>query len=704
MIRVKEEKAFTYDIPFAGKIKPYAHQAVQLQLVEQVLKEKKKVVIWNEAMTGAGKTLANYSYLIHDPAQKALGVYPVNELVKDQFVSIKNSLPLTEWDEVALWTAEELKKTRQAGESKIEQLKRLMSPYHRAILSNPDHLMLIAQERLYSFKKGERASLFYQLAEYTLQIFDEFHLYDIAQVNFLVQWMALLAAASPNKPYAFLLSSATPRQEFFRLTRGLELEIWNVQEKIAEWLEEGKPTVYNERTFLESLQLTLKPSLLHNWRTGEEILNDWDEVEAYLSQFPHAKGLIILDSIHDAQMLAKALREQGYEVGEVHGLSDRKHSREALAKQITVATSTVEVGVDFQGDIHKDFLLFEARNAGSFMQRLGRIGRGSRHQPDPPLYVWAYVPSYVAERLKEQAGAEITRQELQRIVSDSYQYYQDFFPYIHKVGGMNLIHSYYLLKNHHIEKEENPILDNIKQAVEVMYDEGFAEQNRRYHQWKKAKILEPVISFRGQNTLERHLFRPYEGNQAKEEPETFYPDLWFWDETSPGMPLKKYDYLFVLRRRHVRFVTKEEILERVNRHFSGAEREDYIEALKNDYVLGYAIAMGIREKPAKLYWKLPLTAGRLMGQVTRVERLFLQSTDPALNEQLSDLFQFPNKKSWIVFMVNRSVGELTDTFRLPPMFRLHSAKTREGADWSIAFNSEAFQLWSIWERVKSEVL
>lgn len=698
MIRIKEEVAMTYEEPFIKGIRPYAHQVVQQRLIQQIFREGKRAVIWNQASTGAGKTLANYSFLVKNPQIRALGVYPVNELIKDQFHSLQTGLPLGKWDEVALWTAEEMRKSRQPGESKIEQVYRMTSPYYRGILTNPDHLMLIAQERLFSYKAGERSEPLYRLAEYQLQIFDEFHLYDIAQVNFLVQWMGLLLATFPEKAYAFLLSSATPRADVFQLLERMNVEIWNVQEEVERWLAEERPKIAGERIFLEPLQLHLKPCNLRNWNTGEKIVEHWDEVEAYLAEWPQAKGLIILDSIHEAQVLAQTLREKGYEVGEVHGLSDRSRSREELAKPISVATATVEVGVDFQGEIHKDFLLFEARNAGSFIQRIGRIGRGSRPHPEPPLHVWAYVPHYVAEQIRDEAPAELTRTEMQQLVSDSYQYYQDFFPYIEKVGGMNLVHGYHQIKRHQIDREANPILDGIRKMVDAMYQLDFGEQEKQYFKWKKKKIIEPVLSFRGHNTMEHHILPDHE------ELETFYPDLWFWDETAPDRPLKKYDYAFVLRRREVQFVTKEELICKVKEHYSGVEREELLAELKRDQVLGYAIATGVREKPAFLYWELPLAASRISGQLVRMDRLYLHSREEDLQEQLSALFNFRQKKSWIVYISKQSVNELTDSLRLPPLFRLYPARTRQGADWSIAFNSEAFQLWSVLNQSESVVL
>jgi len=121
-------------------------------------------------------------------------------------------------------------------------------------------------------------------------------------------------------------------------------------------------------------------------------------------------------------------------------------------------------------------------------------------------------------------------------------------------------------------------------------------------------------------------------------------------------------------------------------------------------VLGYAVAVGVRDKPAKLVWRLPAKAGRCAEELVRLDRLRLESDDSGLNEQLNLLFQSMRRTSWIVYIIKRSVGELTDLLRLPPMFRLYPAKSLQGADWSIAFNSEAFQLWSVWETVRSEVL
>jgi hypothetical protein len=65
----------------------------------------------------------------------------------------------------------------------------------------------------------------------------------------------------------------------------------------------------------------------------------------------------------------------------IRGLSNRD-IRNTKGKLLALGTSAIEVGVDF----HCDYLLFEASEASSFMQRFGRVGR---HRPGKAI---AFVP------------------------------------------------------------------------------------------------------------------------------------------------------------------------------------------------------------------------------------------------------------------------------------------------------------------------
>jgi hypothetical protein len=238
--------------------------------------------------------------------------------------------------------------------------------------------------------------------------------------------------------------------------------------------------------------------------------------------------------------------------------------------------------------------------------------------------------------------------------------------------------------------------------TEQLYEMGFEEQNRKYQEWKRQRVLEPVISFRGQNTLESYL---YTSKKEKEEIEddTFYPDIWFWDESNPAHPLRRYGYQFVLSRRIVTFIRQEEMIEKVKRTYVGEDRDKLLMELKKGTTLGYAIVRGMREQSARLYWELPAKASRCTGQLIRLNKLRLFSDDELLKEQLHNLSQSMAHKSWVAYVIKKDPNEVIDSLHLPPMFRIHQAKPFHGASWSIAFNVEAFQLWSICEQKKSEV-
>jgi CRISPR-associated endonuclease/helicase Cas3 len=117
----------------------------------------------------------------------------------------------------------------------------------------------------------------------------------------------------------------------------------------------------------------------------------------FLERYPEGRGVFILDSVYEAKLLAQSLAKcYGWDqVGELHGYLDAEARRGALECKFTVGTTTIDLGVDFTGKQAKDFIVFEARSAGQFVQRLGRIGRQRRKQQDIPNYALALVPGYV---------------------------------------------------------------------------------------------------------------------------------------------------------------------------------------------------------------------------------------------------------------------------------------------------------------------
>ncbi len=74
----------TVDEPFLFGLTPLEHQRNTLRAVEQAMSGRRTLAHINASVTGSGKTLANYAYsLLHDPTP-TIGIYPTNELIKDQ--------------------------------------------------------------------------------------------------------------------------------------------------------------------------------------------------------------------------------------------------------------------------------------------------------------------------------------------------------------------------------------------------------------------------------------------------------------------------------------------------------------------------------------------------------------------------------------------------------------------------------------------
>ena len=121
----------------------------------------------------------------------------------------------------------------------------------------------------------------------------------------------------------------------------------------------------------------------------------------------------------------------GITVGENTGLTYRGERRAALEKQILVGTSTVDIGIDFR----INYLVFEAYDAGSFLQRFGRLGR---HKGFDAYRAYGLIPRFVMERLREDLGAngEIERRSFNKVVREAFPVEAEFKGYTNRWGVM----------------------------------------------------------------------------------------------------------------------------------------------------------------------------------------------------------------------------------------------------------------------------
>lgn len=398
--------------------------------------------------TGSGKTRAVALPVLKNH-ESAVFVYPTNALIADQAQAIKKlmedeGVTYREWTpdnandklgneeyilvQVSAPMLEEFCKvwrmTRGGKAQKGEALKRILSgDKRRIVLVNPDVLFLI-----FSLKyRGAAESIGY-LQNFATVVFDEFHLYngvELAHALFMIHLArqmdtfkrVVLLSATPNKDV---------RPHLEALLKPMEI---NATASVPQ-------PVIGERTVAHDVELMPLPS-----KRGDSVETARDRVLELLDelrqlQFANAEAnvrgdyvpcVVILNSVVNAIALEDTLVVAGIArdaIAPIRGLSARS-SRNLNGKLIVIGTSAIEVGIDFQAD----YLLFEAGDAASFMQRFGRIGR---HRTGKAFLLCDYRESAALESM----GTDIPRKTLERGVNNIYPQQDARAWFVATFGGM----------------------------------------------------------------------------------------------------------------------------------------------------------------------------------------------------------------------------------------------------------------------------
>ncbi|HXR66086.1 MAG TPA: type I-D CRISPR-associated helicase Cas3', partial [Ktedonobacteraceae bacterium] len=409
---------------FVDTLQPYAHQARTLKCIRDAIKAGETICIENTSVTGSGKTLANFAAAILDGAFTC-GIYPTNELMQDQAISLNPYLKDQTWllDSQGLDDIMAEQGHMHTHAQALAWVTGTAVPL--AILTNPDVLYL-AMYNLYgrmfsTFAAAEGVRVFqHLLSNYQIFAFDEFHLYNAKQIANAAFIMGTMKELAPGKPHIFIFSSATPQEQFKVYARRLGIEVLNVTDEPV--------TDGSGRVVCEPLDVHFFPADLLRWQGGDAIRERFDEILSWAErQTEPARGVFIVDSVYEAKRLAAELRERGYapqEIGEVHGYIAQEERAKALMCRFSVGTTTIDVGVDLTGKKSKEFLVCEARSAAQAIQRLGRLGRRGRELDAIPVpnTAWVAVPEYVYEYLKQHrsASATLSREQLNALLEQAY--------------------------------------------------------------------------------------------------------------------------------------------------------------------------------------------------------------------------------------------------------------------------------------------
>jgi CRISPR-associated endonuclease/helicase Cas3 len=373
--------------------------------VDVFQKSKDADIILDLAPTGTGKTKAGLTVLLHEPKKSAVYIAPTNALIEQQteaakkFISDAN-LPhvvkCASAKDIKNWPSDKV--GNRPGEKLYNVLRNPATVFSDVgantpivLVTNPDIFYYATFFAYNKLDKGNIASGFY--TKFSTVIFDEFHLYDAKQ---LVGMLFYLAYSHVFKFFQHgrrvVLLTATPEP-------ACELALQNLEKagvRIARIDGEADNVQLLPSQTAVNLELRPKPDNKEEW-----IAELAAEVVQHFEERPNENGAVILDSLDNINRLSDLLRQQGLSdyIGRITGPAPKADRQRAMQCQIILATSTVDVGFNFERNPEPkrqnlDWLIFSARDRAAFWQRIGRVGRVlGKSETNIDSEAIAYLPS-----------------------------------------------------------------------------------------------------------------------------------------------------------------------------------------------------------------------------------------------------------------------------------------------------------------------
>lgn len=379
---------------FSVKIKPqYVKQTDEVEVIDgrecrlHEVQKRMKLDYANlpeftiiTAPTGTGKSYAfPFPVLsskkglkdIDDPDDvRGLIVLPTNALISELTASFQKTYPQVVINQV---TGPALDKYEVTGYERWKKAIEIVE-HSDLIITNPDIINYAMHGGYHQWnwnnKTGEtRFSRFLDAFNYL--IFDEYHLYDEAQIANILTLVKLRQFFLPNarvkrgseRGIRFFFVSATPE---VGLKSILDREEYEYEEIIEEIVEDGKEA--------RSIHGMLEVEFVDSKNIKELIRAKILEMKTVISDH---KILLILDKLRDVQELEKEFNlvfpthsiyaSTGY-VSKIEN-----HQEKIKAANIIIATNKAEVGVNYDVEY---CIMQPGKCFQNFVQRFGRVSRG----------------------------------------------------------------------------------------------------------------------------------------------------------------------------------------------------------------------------------------------------------------------------------------------------------------------------------------
>lgn len=625
-------------------------------------------VVFNTAMTGDGKSLAAYLPALASD-RHILGMYPTNELLKDQERQLSGYLKEFGLNEkqvsfCSIWGTKlaELQ-VKYELRNRAEILKERFNNFN-ALLTNPDIFSLVMN---YAYVKN--ASIYndqelpYSLStNFDYLVFDEFHIFNMPQIISALTAMLYIARSSAQH-HRFLFSSATMTAELQNMVQRSGLRYCEIKGDYQAVPDKNyRQVLYPAELNVPQLE---KDTNAEIWLQAHvaEIVALWERCSG------NAKGVIIVNSVAAARkitgFLEKALFASGITVGENTGLTDQERRKLSMTKNIVVGTSTIDVGVDF----NINFLVFESTNAGTFLQRLGRLGRVRMGEAAYPTYVahallspkapWLYerlVQGLAARGFK--AGEAIDRPStLRDVVRETYPEENAFIQFAQRWGSLQGAHVIEVLENQRNNQGAyTSLAHQLKSDYANLCRADTAKTQSRYraiayHEERGKKILDNVLNFRGSSPFQ----------------------VACWDVSVEPNALLLYDLFALLQTVECAIASKDDYLRAVQaRYTDESQRMESLEAVRHtlssegDNPLILRIT-GFNEERDWLKLK---SSEEFALHLDRVVVLKGFSIDNPRTLTIQEINGFLRKQSVVCYLTREKPLDLRRMLRLPPFFPL----------------------------------
>ncbi|HEU5374789.1 MAG TPA: type I-D CRISPR-associated helicase Cas3' [Ktedonobacteraceae bacterium] len=646
-----------------GPVRLLKHQVATLEAFHDQAAD----VIFNTAMTGDGKSLAAYLPALRDKEVRLLAMYPTNELIQDQHTALagyQHSLKLVLPRYDSMYGSRISQLMREHDEDRRFEEARKFLVRNNLLLTNPDlvHLMLSHQSG-WEHQGKELAVTAGSFFDYFL--FDEFHVFGVPQAIAVMNMLGYLLAnyrkkAQERKKFVFL--SATPNRLLTDLFERGGIHYTVIE---GDYASSERP---DYRRILQPCQLFFHES------SQDASLETWvqehlDEIVSFFNEHSGSKAAILVYSVATARRLVtflhESLRPYGLEVGENTGLASAEERRASFHKHILVGTTTVDIGIDFR----INYLIFEASNAGSFLQRFGRLGR---HDDFTSYQAHAFLPRFVLERLEQKftAEQEVERPQFNEAIREAFPSEQEFRHYTRRWGVVQAAQVLAKLKSQEKRDANTAFGQALQEQYESFYGSGdhpaMAKALKKYYAFSRAgnapEIIEELSSFRGQSPLSC--------------------GIWDTDNT-----FKIYDLFFLLANTNFEVMDKEVFLQAVRER--GLDEREFRHKTFYLRIWEYmpkpqALLLGLRHNLRE--------QSHLFNQALVLDDFFVREPRSPWLDQVNRRL----KPLHLPCLLSSTPGrELKGRYNLPGIFPLYRLKDGWGQEYTVAFGQEALLLDSL---------